>query len=71
MAKRKKASVRVTTTTLCERMKAAAGQVAREHGFEIMDMRCSMMSAMFVPGRKPERRTAFSFTVAGKDGKKK
>lgn len=68
--KRKKASVRATTATLCEQMKAAAGQVAREHGFEIMDMRCSMMSAMFVPNMKPERRAAFSFTVAGKDGKK-
>lgn len=57
------------TRNLCERMKEAAGQVARDHGFEVMDMRCSMMSAMFVPGGKPERRTAFSFVIAGKDGK--
>lgn len=72
MAKKtKKAATRSEKATLCERMKAAAGQVAREHGFEIMDMRCAMMSAMFVPNMKPERRAAFSFTIAGKDGKKK
>lgn len=56
--------------TLCDRMKVAASQVAREHGFEIMNMRCSLMSAMFVPGNRPERRMAFSFTVVGKDGKR-
>jgi hypothetical protein len=68
--KRKKAPARPGKETLCDRMKAAADQVARDHGFLVMDMRCSMMSAMFVPGGKPERRAAFSFTIAGKDAKK-
>lgn len=71
MAKKsRKAPVQKAKATLCERMKEAASQVAREHGFEIMDMRCAMMSAMFVPNRKPERRGAFSFTIVGKDAKK-
>lgn len=68
--KNRKAGAKKGNASLCDRMKEAAGQVAREHGFLIMDMRCSMMSAMFVPNRKPERRAAFSFTIAGKDAKK-
>lgn len=56
--------------TLCERMKDAAQRVAGELGYEITNLRCSVMSAMFVPGQKPERRTAFSFTVMGKDGRR-
>lgn len=67
-AKRAKA-VRKNGGTLCDRMKTAAARVAGELGYKITDLRCNVMSAMFVPGGKPERRTAFSFTIMGKDGK--
>lgn len=50
----------------CERLKAAASELARENGFEIVDSRCSIVAAMFVPDQKPERRAAFSFTIVGK-----
>lgn len=66
-AKKKKAPARPPKDSLCDRMKGAAAQLAREYGFEITDLRCSMMSAMFVPGGKSEKRTAFSFTIMGKD----
>lgn len=73
MAKKAKARARkpkANRATLCERMKNAAVQVAGELGYEITNLRCSVLSAMFVPGQKPERRAAFSFTVMGKDGKR-
>lgn len=73
MAKKTKAKrskpARKNGGTLCDRMKTAATRVAGDLGYKITDLRCNVMSAMFVPGGKPERRTAFSFTIIGKDGR--
>ncbi len=57
--------------TLCERLKDAAAKVAEEAGFEVVDARCSLMAAMFVPNGPPKKRTAFSFTIVGTDKERK
>ena len=65
-AKAKKRVSRKSQATFCERLKSAAAELARENDFEIVDSRCSIVAAMFVPDKKPERRAAFSFTIVGK-----
>lgn len=64
-AKKAKKSTPKPEKPLCERLKDAAAKVAEEAGFEIVDTRCSLMAAMFVPNGPPKKRTAFSFTIVG------
>lgn len=55
--------------SLCQRLREAAGRVAQEDGFEILDTRCSLMASMFVPNGAPKKRMAFSFTIVGANKK--
>jgi hypothetical protein len=70
MAKKKSKKAK-PEKSLCERLKDAAAKVAEEAGFEIVDTRCSLMAAMFVPNGPPKKRTAFSFTIVGTGKEKK
>jgi len=57
--------------SFCERLRQLAEKEAKEAGYEIVDVRCSIMDYMFVPGGKPKKRAAFSFSIVGADKEKK
>lgn len=68
MAKKPK---KTQAPSLCDRLRDSAEKLAKEAGYEIVDVRCSVMGYMFVPGGKPKKRAAFSFTIVGADQEKK
>lgn len=69
MAKKPKKTEKAPS--LCDRLQALAEKEARDAGYEIVDIRCSVMDYMFVPNGKPKKRAAFSFTIVGADKEKK
>lgn len=69
MAKKPKKTEKAPS--LCDRLRDSAEKLAKEAGYEIVDVRCSVMGYMFVPDGKPKKRAAFSFTIVGADKEKK